>query len=68
MVSSGSAMGTIQVPPSGQPIIMMADHPTTGGYPRIGNVAEADLPILAQLRPGDRIRFSEMEWPLLPLA
>lgn len=68
MLSSGIAMGTIQVPPSGQPIIMMADHPTTGGYPRIGNVAESDLPILAQLRPGDRIRFSEMEWPLLPLA
>ena len=60
MVSSGIAMGTIQVPPSGQPIIMMADHPTTGGYPRIGNVVEADLPILAQLRPGDPVRFVEL--------
>jgi|GEM_PF-4053 len=60
MVSSGIAMGTIQVPPSGLPIIMMADHPTTGGYPRIGNVVEDDLSILAQLKPGDEVRFVEM--------
>lgn len=60
MVSSGLAMGTIQVPPSGQPIVMMADHPTTGGYPRIGSVVEADLPILAQLKPGDEVRFAEV--------
>ncbi|MDF7824954.1 biotin-dependent carboxyltransferase family protein [Pontiellaceae bacterium B12227] len=59
LVSSGIAMGTIQVPPSGQPIVMMADHPTTGGYPRIGNVVRDDLPILAQLRPGDDVRFVE---------
>ncbi len=59
MVSSGIAMGTIQVPPSGQPIIMMADHPTTGGYPRIGTVVEDDLSVLAQRRPGDSIRFCE---------
>ncbi|VGO15146.1 KipI antagonist [Pontiella desulfatans] len=60
MVSAGIAFGTIQVPPSGQPIVMMADHPTTGGYPRIGNVVEEDLPILAQARPGDAIRFAEV--------
>jgi len=60
MVSSGIAMGTIQVPPSGLPIIMMADHPTTGGYPRIGNVVENDLSILAQLKPGDEVWFVEM--------
>lgn len=59
MVSSGIGMGTIQVPPSGLPIIMMADHPTTGGYPRIGNVVEADLSALAQLKPGDEVRFLE---------
>ncbi len=51
MVSAGLSFGTIQVPPSGRPIIMMADHPTTGGYPRIGNVVVDDLPLLAQLRP-----------------
>ncbi|MEE9368358.1 MAG: 5-oxoprolinase subunit PxpB [Pontiella sp.] len=60
MVSSGISMGTIQVPPSGQPIIMMADHPTTGGYPRIGNVVEEDLCILAQMKPGDLLRFREI--------
>ncbi len=60
MVSSGIAMGTIQVPPSGQPIVMTADHPTTGGYPRIGNVVEEDLSILAQLKPGDAVRFCEV--------
>jgi KipI family sensor histidine kinase inhibitor len=59
MVSSGIAMGTIQVPPSGLPIIMMADHPTTGGYPRIGNVVEEDLSRLAQMKPGDVLRFAE---------
>jgi biotin-dependent carboxylase-like uncharacterized protein len=59
MVSAGLAFGTIQVPPSGKPIVMMADHPTTGGYPRIGNAVAADLQILAQLRPGDQIRFVE---------
>lgn len=61
MVSAGIAMGTIQVPPSGQPIIMMADHPTTGGYPRIGTVVTDKLPVLAQLRPGDTVRFSEVD-------
>jgi antagonist of KipI len=60
MVSAGLAFGTIQVPPSGLPIIMMADHPTTGGYPRIGNVVQDDLSILAQLRPGNAVRFVEV--------
>jgi antagonist of KipI len=59
MVSAGMAFGTIQVPPSGKPMVMMADHPTTGGYPRIGNMVRNDLNILAQLRPGDRLRFRE---------
>ena len=51
--------GIIQIPPSGDPIILMADGPVTGGYLRIGVVAEVDLPILAQLRPGGRVRFLE---------
>lgn len=49
--------GIIQIPPSGDPIILMADGPVTGGYLRIGVVAEVDQPILAQIRPGGRVRF-----------
>ncbi len=58
LVSEGMTMGAIQVPSSGQPIVMMADSPTTGGYPKIGTVASADLPLLAQCVPGkSKIRF-----------
>mgnify|MGYP003607295054 CR=1 FL=1 len=49
--------GAIQLPPDGAPIIMGPDHPTTGGYPVIGAVPEADLDVLAQLRPGSTLRF-----------
>ncbi len=55
--SEGLVLGAIQVPPNGQPIVMLADHPTTGGYPVIGVVAAADLPLLAQLRPGAQLRL-----------
>jgi antagonist of KipI len=51
LISEGMTMGAIQVPSDGQPIIMMADSPTTGGYPKIGAVASADLPLLAQCVP-----------------
>ncbi len=51
------AMGCIQVP-DGQPLIMMADRQTAGGYGKIAAVASCDLPLLAQCRPGDTIRFS----------
>ncbi|MCK6538599.1 MAG: biotin-dependent carboxyltransferase family protein [Anaerolineales bacterium] len=58
LVSEGMTMGAIQVPANGQPIVMMADSPTTGGYPKIGTVVRADLPLLAQCAPGkSRIRF-----------
>ena len=57
MVSAAVTFGTIQLLPDGQLIILMADHQTTGGYPRIGNVVNVDLPQLAQRGPGDRIRF-----------
>jgi antagonist of KipI len=61
MLSEGMVMGSIQVPPNGQPIVMMADRPTTGGYPKIGTVIRADLPRLAQLRPGSgKVRFAEV--------
>lgn len=55
--SEGMALGAIQVPPDGQPIVFLADHPPTGGYPVIGVVPAADVPLVAQLRPGDRLRF-----------
>lgn len=58
MVSSGVSFGTMQLLPDGQLIILMADHQTTGGYPRIGHVITAHLPKLAQLRPGDNIQFN----------
>jgi antagonist of KipI len=55
--SEGVAMGIIQVPPDGQPIVLMADRQTTGGYAVIATVISADLPVLAQLRPGSSVRF-----------
>ncbi|HEV7897173.1 MAG TPA: biotin-dependent carboxyltransferase family protein [Planosporangium sp.] len=55
--SEGVVLGAVQVPANGQPLVFLADHPTTGGYPVIGVVDEADLPLLAQARPGDRVRF-----------
>lgn len=57
LLSEAVTFGTMQLPPSGQPIVLMADHQTTGGYPRIGEVASVDLPLMAQLRPGDSVRF-----------
>jgi biotin-dependent carboxylase-like uncharacterized protein len=55
--SEGMLDGAIQVPPSGQPILLLADHPTTGGYPVIGVVSDAGIPVAAQLRPGATVRF-----------
>lgn len=57
MVSSGVTAGTIQLPPGGAPIVLMADRQTTGGYPRLGDVIAVDLPLLAQLVPGDTVRI-----------
>ncbi|MGC8703925.1 MAG: biotin-dependent carboxyltransferase family protein [Athalassotoga sp.] len=57
IVSEGMIAGAIQVPPDGLPIIMMADHPVTGGYSKVANVIYADLPVLGQKKPSDRIRF-----------
>jgi antagonist of KipI len=55
--SEAGCPGAIQVPGDGQPIALMADAPTIGGYPKIAIVSEADLPIMAQRRPGESIRF-----------
>jgi antagonist of KipI len=51
ILSQGMVMGEIQVPADGLPIVMMPDHPTTGGYTCIGTIARADLPLLAQAQP-----------------
>lgn len=58
MVSEACVAGTVQLPPSGQPIALGVEHPVSGGYPRIGQIAAADLPRLAQRRPGDALRFA----------
>ena len=57
LLSDATPAGSVQVPGSGQPILLMADRQTTGGYPRIATVISADLPIAAQLAPGDWIEF-----------
>jgi allophanate hydrolase subunit 2 len=57
IVSDGIVFGSIQVPANGQPIVLMADHQTTGGYTKIATVVSADLPFLAQARPGDIVKF-----------
>jgi antagonist of KipI len=57
LISSAVDFGTVQLLPDGQMIILMADHQTTGGYPRLGNVVSADLPILSQCSVKDVIRF-----------
>jgi antagonist of KipI len=60
LISEGMAFGAIQVPSNGQPIAMMADCPTTGGYPKIATAVSADVPLLAQCVPNrSRIRFRE---------
>ena len=55
--SEGATRGAIQVPPNGLPVILGPDHPVTGGYPVIGVVADRDIDRVAQLRPGQRVRF-----------
>jgi biotin-dependent carboxylase-like uncharacterized protein len=57
MISEATTFGTIQVPAGGQPIVLMADRQTTGGYPKIAYVATVDLPLLAQMGPGDKVQF-----------
>ncbi|MEO8158603.1 MAG: biotin-dependent carboxyltransferase family protein [Betaproteobacteria bacterium] len=57
ILSEAVTFGSIQIPPSGQPIVLMADRQTVGGYPKIAEVIGVDLPLLAQLRPGERLRF-----------
>ncbi|MEO5593758.1 MAG: biotin-dependent carboxyltransferase family protein [Chitinophagaceae bacterium] len=60
LVSASVSFGTIQLLPGGEIVILMADHQTTGGYPRLGHVITAHLPKLAQLRPSDCIQFKKI--------
>lgn len=57
IISDGIALGSVQIPSGGQPILLLADRQTVGGYAKIATVIKADLPKVAQLRPGDTIRF-----------
>ncbi len=57
ILSEPTCLGTVQVPNDGTPIVLMADHQTTGGYPKIAEIASVDIPGLAQLAPGGRVRF-----------
>ncbi|MGH1977320.1 carboxyltransferase domain-containing protein [Rothia sp. L_38] len=61
--SEGMVAGAIQVPPSGEPVVFLADHPVTGGYPVIATVHPADLRLLAQAPPGTRLRFDLLTFP-----
>ncbi|MGR3762583.1 5-oxoprolinase subunit C family protein [Rossellomorea sp. NS-SX7] len=60
MISEAVAFGTIQVPSDGNPIILLADRQTTGGYPRIGQIASIDLPLIAQTKPGEELSFTRI--------
>jgi len=59
--SEGTVRGALQVPPSGLPVLFLADHPVTGGYPVIGVVVDEDLDLAGQLRPGDPVRFRTVD-------
>jgi allophanate hydrolase subunit 2 len=63
ILSTGMVAGAIQVPPDGNPIVLMPDHATVGGYPVIACAITADLPVLGQLRPGDSVIFAEVDRP-----
>jgi antagonist of KipI len=67
LLSLALTFGAVQVPPSGNPILLMADHQTAGGYPVVAGVARASLPLAAQLLPGDRLGFRQST-PAVALA
>ena len=62
MITEGVALGAIQIPDGGQPIILFVEQQTTGGYPKIANVISADLPSIGQLRPRDELCFEKVDW------
>lgn len=60
LISEAVAFGSVQVPADGNPIVLLADRQTTGGYPKIGQVASVDLKLISQLKPGQQLRFKEI--------
>jgi len=60
LLSFGLVAGAVQVPRSGHPILLMAEHQTAGGYPVVATVASASMPVAAQLLPGDKLNFAEV--------
>jgi allophanate hydrolase subunit 2 len=60
MLTEGVALGAIQAPPDGQPIVLFVEHQTTGGYPKPANVISADFWRLGQMRPRDEVRFERV--------
>ncbi len=64
--SEGVVSGAVQVPASGSPVVFLADHPLTGGYPVVAVVVSADLPLAGQARPGQRLRFRALPRKELP--
>ncbi|MFW7342220.1 biotin-dependent carboxyltransferase family protein [Pollutimonas sp. H1-120] len=58
LLSEATSFGSVQVPPDGKPIVLMADRQTTGGYAKIAHIASVDLPAIAQCMPGDTVRFT----------
>ena len=60
LLSEAVTNGSVQVPPDGNPIILLADSQTTGGYPKIAQVITADLSLIAQVKPGESIQFSQV--------
>lgn len=68
LASAAMVPGAVQVPPDGRPVVFLADHPVTGGYPVLACVLADDLPLLAQAAPGQRVRFRPVSGPALPGA
>ncbi|ANU09139.1 allophanate hydrolase subunit 2 [Planococcus antarcticus DSM 14505] len=60
LISEAVAFGSVQVPADGNPIVLLADRQTTGGYPKIGQIISVDLPLISQLKQGQRLRFKEI--------
>ena len=61
IASRGMVTGAVQIPPDGQPVALLCDHATVGGYPVVATVVRADLAVLAQCRPGDEVRFEPVD-------
>lgn len=61
ILSDAILEGSVQISPNGQPVVMLCDHQTLGGYAKIATVIPTDIPILAQMRPGDRVRFQAID-------